>query len=76
MYHTEGLRPDIRIKLHKAHTGVESTLRSARECVYWPGMSSDIKDYIGKCDICNSYHNMQAREPLISHYIPEDHGRK
>ena len=67
----KAVRTDIRKKLHRAHLGVESTLRRARECVYWPGMNSDLKDYISKCDICNSFPNMQAKEPLISHDIPE-----
>ena len=29
--------------LHSSHQGIESTLRRARETVYWPNMKSDIK---------------------------------
>ena len=64
------LRPKIRERLHGAHTGSESCLRRARETVYWPGMTSDIKDYIAKCAVCATYQKEQPKEPLISHRIP------
>ena len=49
------LRARIKEKLRGAHTGIQSCLRRARETVYWPGMNSDLTDYISKCDICSSY---------------------
>ena len=64
------LRPKIRERLHGAHTGIESCLRRARETVYWPGMTAEIKDYIAKCAVCATYQKEQPKEPLISHKIP------
>ena len=64
------MRPTVRKRLHTAHTGIDSTLRRARECVYWPGISADLKDYISRCDACNTYAVAQPKEPLISHPIP------
>ena len=61
----------IKEKLHGAHTGIQSCLRRARETVYWPGMNSDLTDYISKCDICSSYQSSQAKEPLICHEIAD-----
>ena len=65
------LRARIKEKLHGAHTGIQSCLRRAREAVYWPGMNSDLTDYISKCDICSSHQSSQAREPLICHEIAD-----
>ena len=64
------LRRDIRQRLHATHTGLQSTLRRARECVYWPGMNSELKDYVSKCETCNMYQSSQPKEPLISHNLP------
>lgn len=64
------LRATIRDKLHAAHTGIESTLKRARECVYWPSMSSELKDFIAKCEICNENPNMQQKETLHPHDVP------
>ena len=65
------LRTRIKEKLHGAHTGIQSCLRRAKETVYWPGMNSDLTNYISKCDICSSYQSSQAKEPLICHKIAD-----
>ena len=58
-------------KVHEGHFGVESCLRRAREVFYWPLMSSEIKDYVSNCSVCNAVQPSQAREPLIVHEIPK-----
>ena len=63
-------RPRIRERLHKAHMGIQSTLRRARDTVYWPGMTKDLTDYISNCETCNTYQAAHPKEPLISHPIP------
>jgi hypothetical protein len=37
------LRREMKKKIHSSHLGTESCLRRARECLYWPGMSAEIK---------------------------------
>eukprot|EP00057_Strongylocentrotus_purpuratus_P011932 XP_011666406.1 PREDICTED: uncharacterized protein LOC105439284 [Strongylocentrotus purpuratus] len=46
-----GMRGEIRKRLHDSHTGLESTLQRARECVDWPNMTSGMKDYYRKSDV-------------------------
>ncbi|XP_048255233.1 uncharacterized protein K02A2.6-like [Haliotis rufescens] len=65
------LRSDILKRLHNAHTGIESTRRRARECVYWPNMNAEIKDFISKCEVCQIYDSKQAKEPLIPYDTPD-----
>ncbi|KAA8586076.1 hypothetical protein FQN60_007645 [Etheostoma spectabile] len=48
------LRVDITHRIHSSHLGVKGCLRRARECVYWLGMSEEIKTFISKWDICRS----------------------
>ena len=64
------LRREMMEKVHSSHLGIEGCLRRAREVFYWPRMNAEIKDYILKCDICNSFKPEQLREPLMFHEIP------
>ena len=45
-------------------------MRRARECLYWPGMSKAVKDYIGRCDVCRTHDAKQPKETLQFHDIP------
>ena len=65
------LRPLMVKKVHSSHIGIEGCLRKARDVLFWPGMSAEIKDSIGKCDTCNSYQKNQQKELLIPHDPPK-----
>jgi hypothetical protein len=56
--------------LHSSHFGIESCLRRARECLYWPNMNSQVQQYIEKCSVCMSMADKQQKETMISHEIP------
>ncbi|XP_063954061.1 uncharacterized protein K02A2.6-like [Lytechinus pictus] len=56
-------------ELHRGHNGVESTLRRARDHLYWPGMSKEIKEFIQTCDTCQKNSSSQPAQPLMSHQI-------
>ena len=66
----KSLRHDMLRRIHMSHMDMEGCLRRARECVYWPAMSIEVKDFILKCDICRSVDNKQQKETLISHDVP------
>ena len=61
------LRQEIKEAIHSSHVGIEGCLRRARECVYWPGMNADVKEFISSCEICASEGKSQAKETLMSH---------
>ena len=64
------LRKSIVRRLHSAHIGIEGTLRRARECVFWPGMTSELRDVLSQCEICNTFQKQQPKEPLAQHETP------
>lgn len=65
------LHADMKARIHSSHLGTESCLRRARECIYWPGMSAEIKQYISACEICRELDTTsQPNEPLMSHEVP------
>lgn len=55
---------------HISHNGVEATLKLARANLFWPGMSSQIKDVVKECVICAKYAASQPNPPMQSHKIP------
>ena len=64
------LRKEMMEKIHSSHLGIEGCLRRAREVFYWPRMNAELKDFILKCDVCNSFKPQQPQEPLMPHEIP------
>jgi transposase InsO family protein len=57
-------------RIHASHLGIESCLRRARDCVYWPGMSAAIRTYIGNCAVCRAVDARQQKETMCPHEIP------
>ena len=57
-------------RLHTAHTGVNACQRRARETVFWPGITVDIKRAVESCAVCASHQAAQQKEPLKSYPPP------
>ena len=53
--------------VHASHVGIEGCIRRARDSLYWPRMTTELKEYISKCDVCMTYRNSQGKEPLVQH---------
>ena len=51
----ESLRSIMKEKIHSSHLGIEGCLRRAGECIYWPNMTSDMRQYISSCETCRKY---------------------
>ena len=64
------MRREMLEAIHYSHLGIASCLRRARDVLFWPGMSAQVKDFISKCSTCNEYSHRQCKEPLLNHPIP------
>ena len=66
-------RGDMLQRIHASHLGIDGCQRQARECLYWPRMSSEVKDYVQQRDMCR-----QIQCSRKNHYSPkmyhQDHG--
>jgi hypothetical protein len=51
----QAFQDDMTKRLHSPHLGVEGCLRRAREILYCPKMSSQVKELASKCSVCNTY---------------------
>ena len=61
------MRKEIMAITHATHIGVEGCIRRARETMYWPRMSTELKEYISKCDICMVHRPALSKKPLQQH---------
>ena len=61
------MRQQMMEDAHESHIGLESCLRRMRECVMWPGMTTDMKKHVQPCDVCLKHSTGQGREPIIQH---------
>lgn len=66
----EKLRPEMLKILHSSHLGQEKCIQRAKSTLFWPGITTQLKDLIEQCNICNRYRNCQQKEPMIPHEIP------
>ena len=64
------LRREMKEKIHAGHAGINSCLRRARDLIYWPGISAEIRQYVESCNTCASYSSIQSKEPLHLHDTP------
>ncbi len=40
-------------KIHEGHQGITKCRERAKQSVWWPGLSKQIKDLVDKCDKCS-----------------------
>ena len=65
------MRDEMLNKIHIGHQGINSCLRRARELIYWPGMSKEIRNYIDTFGICATNSVKQQNETGIEIERPD-----
>ena len=58
------LRSKVLQVLHRSHMGITKTLDRARSTFLWVGISKDIENVIGNCEVCQKYAKKQPKECL------------
>ena len=65
------LRKSMKQKVHAGHIGINSSLRRARDLIYWPQMSTDIRHYVETCGVCATYGDKQPAESMVMTETPD-----
>ena len=65
------LRKSMKEKVHAGHIGINSSLRRARDLIYWPQMSTDIRHYVETCGVCATYADKQPAESMVMTETPD-----
>ena len=64
------MRPELLMRNHYSHLGIAACLRKTKVALFWLHMSSEIKDLVGRCEVCAELKENQVKEPLMTHNIP------
>ena len=56
------LRKKVLEQIHDGHLGMEKCMLKARDSVFWPGISNDIRKTVEKCGICQA--SSRAAKPV------------
>jgi hypothetical protein len=65
-----GYRQSILDRIHSSHIGINGCIRRAREAVFYPGITGDIKQMVSACTICQTFCGENQKETLLSHAPP------
>jgi hypothetical protein len=65
------LRREYLKTLHKGHLGMQKSINPAKEFMFWPGMTSEVREIVSRCPTCQKFANQLQEEPLIPHAVPE-----
>lgn len=60
------LRTEILQNIHSGHLGIGACIRRARESVFWPGITAQVRDCVSKCATCQSLPQRQPPETLVT----------
>lgn len=64
------LRAEMLKRLHISHSGIEGSLKLAKDTVFWPGITVNIRENVLNCEECLAHSASQPKEPMQSHEIP------
>ena len=64
------LRHEVLTNLHSAHQGITQMSNRASQCVFWPGITSDIEEARSNCATCDFNAPTQAKMPPADPLIP------
>ena len=64
------LRSKVLEQIHEGHLGIEKCMLKARDSVFWPGISNDIREAVEKCGICQA--SSKSSKPIgnVSDVLP------
>ena len=59
------LRGEMLKLAHASHYSFLTSWKRARDCIFWPSLKSELRDWCESCAPCQTYMPRQQREPLM-----------
>ena len=67
----KAMQTEVTARAHSSHQGIESSIRRAKDVMFWPSMKSDIQEAVTKCEIYAEFQASNPKQPMQSHQIPD-----
>ena len=64
------MRPEMLMRVHEGHLGIEKCRARARMALFWPDMNADIEQTVANCGTCQMHRTANTKETLVNHPIP------
>ncbi len=64
------LRPEILTAIHTGHQGETKCILLARESVFWPGITNQIREMVKDCQTCQKFQPAQPKMPILQPDLP------
>lgn len=66
----QSLRQEVLKAIHTGHQGETKCLLLARESVFWPGITKDIKEMVQQCNVCSKHQAAPSKLPIMQPDLP------
>jgi transposase InsO family protein len=67
----ENMKKEMKKRVHTGHMGINSCVRLAKDVMYWPRMTSEIRQYVEACSTCATFSDSQPKETPVITEIPK-----
>ena len=64
------MRKNILAAIHEGHLGMEKCIRRARQSIFWPGITNEIRILVEKCEECIRKQSSKVKEPMLVMDVP------
>ena len=61
----EALQENVLKAIHLGHQGETKSILLAREAVFWPGITNQIKEMVKACTTCQKFQSAQPKMPIV-----------
>ena len=65
------MRPEMIKRAHASHMGLQYTVNTARDVMYWPSIHADLTEEVRQCRTCQEAQAAQPKEPLMTYPLPK-----
>ena len=67
---SHSMRTEMTAQAHRSHLGIQYTINTARDIIYWPRMTADLSEVVQRCEACQQMRTALPKEPMMTFPVP------